>query len=136
MMFFTSSIFLFEFFTLPFLDYEFLFAFFIGLILISISRGINYDKKGDSFRIYLTVCGIEFGSWHNRKGYNLKLKYDQRSTVKTYGAFHSYGSVQEFKLVLIGKNELSIKKFNEYKEAKNFTNEVSCFLDVPIIKNK
>ena len=135
-MFFSFLIFVDQVFTSPYRNYNFGLAFLLGLILISINRGIDFDKEEDSFRIYFTICWLKLGRWHRRNDYHLKLKYKQKASIKTYGAFRTSGSVQEFELVLVGKNELSIKKFNDYKDAKDFSRKVSFFLNIPIVKKQ
>ena len=131
-MFFSFFIFLYQVFTSSYNYVIFLYAFFFGLILFTISRGIELDSKKEEFRVYLTMCAIKFGFWQKKDGYKIKIVRRSNSTSKRWGEMYSHGRVEEYNLQLIGKTNISIQKFNDYKEAIDFSIEVSMFLEFPI----
>lgn len=131
-MFFSFFIFVYQAFMSSHNYMIFLYAFFFGLILFTISRGIELDSKKEEFRVYLTICGVRFGFWQKKEGYRIVIERNTNSTSKRWGEMYSHGRVEEFHLQLIGKNNISLQKFNDYKEAIGFSKKVSIFLEFPI----
>lgn len=101
---------------------------FVGLLMFLSICGvlINYDKN--KIKPYFDILIIKIGDWESLDQYDkILLKFTSETTILT-GRFNSTDiSTKSFDIVLTStfKEELYIKEFFEYKDAKAFLIEYS-----------
>jgi len=112
----------------------------IIILILSSRSGIEFNKKNDKYRSYITYAGIKKGDWKGLKTYVGIVIISRKGTKKIMG-FYQTSSINKseniYQIFLVDKthrNKMKIGTEIKRSNADIFANLISSELNIPLVK--